>query len=72
MASPPTQTVILGAGIIGLSTAYYLATAPDVDPSAIHIVESASELFCSASGLAGGFLAADCAPPALQERARES
>lgn len=65
MATPPTQTVILGAGIIGLSTAYYLATAPDVDPSAIHIVESASELFCSASGLAGGFLAADWFAPSV-------
>lgn len=61
MASTPTQTVILGAGIIGLSTAYYLAHAPDVDPTSIHIVESAEELFCSASGLAGGFLAEDCA-----------
>ncbi|KAL1650268.1 hypothetical protein SLS58_001079 [Diplodia intermedia] len=65
MASPPTQTVILGAGIVGLSTAYYLAHAPDVDPSTIHIVESAAELFCSASGLAGGFLAEDWFAPSV-------
>lgn len=65
MATPPTQTVILGAGIIGLSTAYYLAHAPDVDPHQIHIVESAAELFCSASGLAGGFLAADWYAPSV-------
>ncbi|TFK47126.1 FAD dependent oxidoreductase-like protein superfamily [Heliocybe sulcata] len=50
-------TVILGAGIIGLSTAYYLSTAsPD---HTIHLVESSPTLFASASGKAAGFLAAD-------------
>ncbi|KAF3768712.1 hypothetical protein M406DRAFT_45171 [Cryphonectria parasitica EP155] len=52
-----TETTILGAGIIGLSTAYYLARHQP--PSTIHLVESCPELFASASGYAGGFLARD-------------
>lgn len=49
------STVILGTGIIGLSTAYYLA---DHQPgSTIHLVDSSAQLFASASGYAGGFLA---------------
>jgi glycine/D-amino acid oxidase-like deaminating enzyme len=52
------ETVILGAGIIGVSTAYYLShTQPS--PSRIHLIEASPELFSSASGFAGGFLAAD-------------
>lgn len=49
------STVILGSGIIGLSTAYYLA---DHQPGpSIHLVDASTELFSSASGYAGGFLA---------------
>ena len=48
-------TVILGAGIIGLSTAYYLSLCPT--SSEIHIIDAASTLLASASGFAGGFLA---------------
>lgn len=51
------QTVILGSGIIGVSIAYYLS---DHQPgSSIHLVEISPELFASASGFAGGFLAED-------------
>src|SRR4051812_20276908 len=50
-------TVIIGAGIIGESTAYYLSDHQP--PSSIHLVEVAPELFSSASGYAGGFLAKD-------------
>ena len=50
-------TVILGAGIIGVSTAYYLSFS--LTPSSIHLIEPSPELFSSASGFAGGFLAAD-------------
>ena len=58
-------TVIIGAGIIGSSTAYYLSQAPSTSvPSSIHIVESSPELFASASGYAGGFLARDWFGPA--------
>ncbi|KAG8530069.1 uncharacterized protein KY384_005551 [Bacidia gigantensis] len=52
-------TIIVGAGIIGVSSAYYLS---ELDPSKahdIHLVESSPELFASASGFAAGFLAAD-------------
>ena len=52
-----TTTVILGSGIIGLATAYYLS---EHQPgSSIHLVDSSTELFASASGYAGGFVAKD-------------
>ncbi|KAK6086068.1 FAD dependent oxidoreductase superfamily [Seiridium cupressi] len=51
------STVVLGAGIIGVSTAYYLSKHQP--PSSIHLVEPSPELFASASGYAGGFLAKD-------------
>ncbi|POR33684.1 Uncharacterized protein TPAR_06122, partial [Tolypocladium paradoxum] len=57
-------TVILGGGIIGLSTAYYLARHQP--GSSIHLVDASPELFASASGSAGGFLAKDWFPPALE------
>ena len=58
MSSVEPQTLILGAGIIGLSTAYYLSlTSPD--PSAIHLLDAAPALLTTASGYAGGFLASD-------------
>jgi glycine/D-amino acid oxidase-like deaminating enzyme len=60
MSSP---TVILGTGIIGVSTAYYLSQHQD--PATIHLVESSPELFSSASGFAGGFLAKDWFGPSL-------
>jgi glycine/D-amino acid oxidase-like deaminating enzyme len=50
-------TVILGSGIVGVSTAYYLSQSQD--PSTIHLVDPSPTLFASASGLAGGFLARD-------------
>lgn len=59
-------TIILGGGIIGLSTAYYLSTLnPDAAAqNHIHIVDSASDLLLSASGYSGGFLAKDWFSPA--------
>src|SRR4051794_19166928 len=48
--------VIVGGGIIGTATAYYLSESHS-NPSSIHIIESAPRLFASASGYAGGFLA---------------
>ena len=54
------STVIIGSGIIGASIAYYLSEeSSDTQPSEIHLVESSPELFASASGYAGGFLARD-------------
>ena len=55
----PSNTIILGAGIIGLSTAYYLCLSTDTPATSIHLVESSPQLFASASGYAGGFLASD-------------
>ncbi|KAK1782753.1 FAD dependent oxidoreductase [Copromyces sp. CBS 386.78] len=49
-----TDTVILGAGIIGVSTAYYLSLSSS---SEIHLIDPSPTLFWSASGFAGGFLA---------------
>lgn len=60
-------TVILGGGIIGLSTAYELSLArPPLKPGnpPIHIVDSSHSLLLSASGLAGGFVAEDWFSPA--------
>jgi glycine/D-amino acid oxidase-like deaminating enzyme len=60
-----STTFILGAGIIGTSTAYYLSKHQS--PSTIHLVEVSPELFASASGFAGGFLAKDWFSPAVAE-----
>ncbi len=57
-------TVILGAGIIGLSTAHSLARIAPPGHS-IHLVEPAPELFSSASGKAAGFCAKDWFAPAI-------
>jgi glycine/D-amino acid oxidase-like deaminating enzyme len=51
-------TVIIGGGIIGTATAYYLSESSP-NPSSIHIIESTPRLFASASGYAAGFLAKD-------------
>ena len=58
------STIILGGGIIGLSTAYYLSLSRTPSPSnSITIIDSASTLLLSASGYAGGFLASDWFSP---------
>ncbi|OAL38389.1 hypothetical protein AYO20_02448 [Fonsecaea nubica] len=61
------STVILGGGIIGLSTAYYLslATRASSPTRTIHVVDSSPALLASASGYAGGFLAADWFSPSV-------
>lgn len=59
--SPNSQsTVIVGAGIIGCATAYYLANSGNTRPDTIHLIEASPELFASASGRAAGFVAPDC------------
>ncbi|KAF2205621.1 FAD dependent oxidoreductase-like protein superfamily [Delitschia confertaspora ATCC 74209] len=59
------DTVILGSGIIGLSTAYYLSQSPSSSPHRIHLVDASPKLFHCASGFAGGFLAADWFAPSV-------
>lgn len=56
-------TVILGSGIIGLSTAYYLSQI--VEPSTVHLVDASPRLFASASGYAAGFIAKDWFSPSV-------
>jgi glycine/D-amino acid oxidase-like deaminating enzyme len=58
-----SNNVIVGAGIIGLSTAYYLSESPRTQAQNIHLVDSSPDLFECASGYAAGFLAADCTMP---------
>ncbi|KAI9721063.1 MAG: hypothetical protein M1812_002544 [Candelaria pacifica] len=53
------STVILGAGIIGCSTAYFLSQSSRTQAQQIHLVEPSPRLFASASGYAAGFLARD-------------
>jgi glycine/D-amino acid oxidase-like deaminating enzyme len=55
-----THTVILGSGIIGLSTAFFLTESGNTDPKSIVLLDSSAELFHCASGFAGGFCAKDC------------
>ncbi|RDW66919.1 hypothetical protein BP5796_09668 [Coleophoma crateriformis] len=64
------NTVILGAGIIGVATAYYLSSSQN--PKSIHLVEPSPKLFASASGNAGGFLAADWFTSSVAELGRLS
>ncbi|KAL3440291.1 FAD dependent oxidoreductase [Aspergillus insuetus] len=58
-------TIILGGGIIGASIAYYLSQQDPTSAAEIHILESSSTLFSSASGYAAGFLAKDWFEPSL-------
>lgn len=58
------STVIIGAGIIGCATAYYLSCSPNTRPDTIHLVEASTELFSSASGKSAGFVAEDWFGPA--------
>lgn len=56
----PNEIVIIGAGIIGVSTAYYLSHHPNYDrtKTKITLIEG-SEVAAGASGKAGGLLALD-------------
>ncbi|KAB8295983.1 hypothetical protein EYC80_008800 [Monilinia laxa] len=60
-----SNTVILGTGIIGLSTAYYLSLSQD--PTTIHLIDPSPTLFSSASGYAGGFMSRDWFADELSE-----
>ncbi|KAF2828732.1 FAD dependent oxidoreductase-like protein superfamily [Ophiobolus disseminans] len=62
--SADTNTVILGSGIIGLCTAYFLCEG-GTDPKSVQLVDASAELFRCASGLAGGFLARDWFAPSV-------
>ncbi|KIW64153.1 hypothetical protein PV04_09107 [Phialophora macrospora] len=72
--SPTMSTVIVGAGAIGIATAYWLSrTPPESGQRTIHLVDVSSELFSGASGSAGAVLAADGMPtPELADLAKYS
>jgi glycine/D-amino acid oxidase-like deaminating enzyme len=57
LAAKMATTVILGTGVIGTSIALYLSERQP--PSSIYLIDNSPELFASASGYAGGFLARD-------------
>ena len=58
------STIIIGTGIIGTATAFYLSES-QTKGDTIHFVEASSDLFASASGYAGGFVARDWFSPPL-------
>ena len=66
------STVIIGAGIIGTSTAYYLSQSGHTSPNDIHLIEASPQLFASASGYAAGFLARDWFTDSLSSLGRLS
>ncbi|KAH6611305.1 hypothetical protein Trco_001325 [Trichoderma cornu-damae] len=59
--------VIVGGGIIGCTTAYYLTRHPKFDPArdAITLLEAAPSVAAGASGKAGGLLGLWAYPPSL-------
>jgi glycine/D-amino acid oxidase-like deaminating enzyme len=68
MPSLPAEqsVVILGAGVIGLSTAYYISTSSQ-PPANIYVLDSSPILFQCASGRAAGFIAKDWFNSSLSE-----
>lgn len=63
-------TIVLGAGLIGVSTAYYLSSPSSSSSSQpgqnIHLIDPSPTLFTSASGFAAGFLSRSWFPAPLR------
>lgn len=55
----PETIVIVGAGVIGCSTAYFLAHHARLKPGTRIVVVEGSDVAAGASGKAGGLLALD-------------
>lgn len=66
-----SQIIILGGGILGLSTAYFLSLNPQADKQ-ITVIDSASCLFHGASGAATVILANNWFEEPLQTLAQYS
>ena len=56
--APPQDIIVVGSGIIGLCTAYYLLTSPLLPPSSrLTLLENCSTIAPGASSFAGGLVA---------------
>ncbi|TYJ56628.1 hypothetical protein B9479_002720 [Cryptococcus floricola] len=58
-SQPPKNIAIVGGGIAGVSTAYFLATHPLRNPSTRITLIEGTKIAAAASGFSGGFLAKD-------------
>lgn len=57
--SSPRNIVVIGGGIAGVSTAYFLSTHPRRSPSTTITIVEGTKIAAAASGFSGGFLAKD-------------
>ncbi|KIR59929.1 cytoplasmic protein [Cryptococcus bacillisporus CA1873] len=57
--SSPRNIVVIGGGIAGVSTAYFLSTHPQRSPSTRITIVEGTKIAAAASGFSGGFLAKD-------------
>ncbi|KAK8869699.1 hypothetical protein IAR55_000267 [Kwoniella newhampshirensis] len=58
-SKPPSNILIIGGGIAGVSTAYYLSTHPLRSPQTRITLVEGTKVAAAASGYSGGFLAKD-------------
>ena len=57
--SQPHNIVVIGGGVAGVSTAYFLATHPNRDENVKITLVEGTRIAAAASGYSGGFLAKD-------------
>lgn len=60
----PKNIVIVGGGIVGVCTAYFLAISPHRPPGSTITIVEGTGIASAASGYSGGFLARDWHSPA--------
>lgn len=57
--SSPSNIVVIGGGIAGVSTAYFLSISPHLPKSTTITLVEGTRIAAGASGYSGGFLAKD-------------